>query len=522
MDLIILNGNVIPMTPAGSRPEAIAVKSGRIARAGPNREIEKLKTAGTRVVDAKGKTVLPGFIDTHVHCTLTGLSLEAAPLDKAESISDVLDIIHERALNTPRGSWVYGNGCTHWTLREKRFPTMEELDRASEGHPVYINSATYHSGAANSAAFRMINPDVSLEGIEKDASGRPTGVFSADDTYFEACRKAYSHLSPEELAHIIRVAADFAASKGVTTLHCLDGQLIAGERDVHTLLAIQAELPIHTLLFFQIMEVPAALHLGLPRIGGCLTIDGAGPEHTALFYEPYTDAPETCGQLFIPESEVRSFVGKAHRAGLQVAMHAIGDRAIDILVGAYKKALEEFPREDCRHRVEHFTIPTAWAVEQAAALDLALPMNPAHIIFWGPAGDAAADRRLGEERQSRAYPFTELFRRRVKVSGGSDSPVTPIDPLLGIHAAVNNRWPQRRIPVDDALRMFTVNGAWAGREEKTKGTIEEGKWADLVILDRDPFQFPEAIREFNIEMTIARGKIVYQTGGRMDDEKINS
>ena len=515
MDLIILNGNVIPMTPANGREQAIAVQNGRIARVGANPQIERLKSAGTQVVDAKGKTVLPGFIDTHVHLTQTGLSLESARLDKAASVSEVCDIIHERALQTPPGGWVYGNGCAHWTLREKRFPTMKELDRVSEGHPVFITSATYHSGVANSAAFRVIDPDVSLEGIEKDRStGEPTGLFSTDDTFFEACRKAFSQLSDEEIAGLIRSAARFAAARGVTTLHCLDGQFIAGDRDVTTLQRMQSALPIHTLVLFQTMDVPAVLKLGLPRIGGCLTIDGAGPEHTALFYEPYDDAPETCGRLFIPEGEIRSFVKKAHHAGLQIAMHAIGDRAIDILVGAYKEAMEAFPREDCRHRVEHFTIPTDWAIEQAAALRLALPMNPAHMTYWGPPADAAMERRLGKKRVDRAYPFVELCRRGVRVSGGSDSPVTPIDPLRGIHAAVNSSRDSRRVSAEEALRMFTVNGAWAGREEETKGTIEQGKWADLVLLDRDPFQEPEYIDEFQIEMTIAKGQVVYQRAGQ--------
>ncbi len=514
MDLIILNGNVTPMTTANGRGQAIAIQNGRIVKVGDNPEIERLKNAGTQVVDAKGKTVLPGFIDSHVHCQLTGLSMQSAQLNKAETVAEVCDLIHERTLKTPPGAWVFGNACQHWTLREKRFPTMKELDRVSGGHPVYINSATYHSGVANSAAFRVIDLDVNLEGIEKDRStGEPTGLFSTDDTHFAASQKAYSFLNDEEIADLIRTAVHFAASRGVTTLHCLDGGDLGDSRAVHVLKRIQSTLPIDTVLLFQTTDVPAVLKLGLPRIGGCLCIDGAGPEHTALFYEPYNDAPETCGRLFIPEREIRSFVNKAHRAGLQIAMHAIGDRAIDILVGAYMEAMEAFPREDCRHRVEHFTFPTDWAMECAAKLNLGLPMNPAHTTFWGPQSEAASERRMGKKRVDRAYPFVELCRRGLKVSGGSDSPVTPIDPLMGIHAAVNNPRDLRRVSVEEALRMFTVNGAWVGHEEETKGTIEEGKWADLVILDRDPFRDPEHINEFQIEMTIAKGKIIYPPPG---------
>jgi predicted amidohydrolase YtcJ len=311
-----------------------------------------------------------------------------------------------------------------------------------------------------------------------------------------------------------RTAASFAASRGVTTVHCLEGQFMRRDEDVVRLLGLGSSLPVHAVVYFQTMDVARVVELGLPRIGGCLTIDGSGFDHTALMYEPYTDEPSTKGTLYIPEARVREFVSQAHTAGLQVAMHAIGDRAIDILVGAYAEAMQEGPKSGFRHRVEHFYVPSDWAIAQAEKLGLALPMQPAFAWTWDREAESECARIWGRRRADRAEPYVRLFDRGIRVAGGSDSPVTEIDPLLGIHAAANAPHPARRISVDDALRMFTVNGAWAAFEESDKGTVEVGKLADLTIIDGDPLAEPEHIKDFTVEMTIKSGEVVYANPGR--------
>jgi predicted amidohydrolase YtcJ len=509
-DLIVLNANVIPMTVPRKRERALAVKDGRIVRVGSNRAVAELRRPETKVIDLAGQTVLPGFIDSHLHATLTGLSLNAARLETAPDVHEVLDRIRAKAQKTPAGKWVLGMGCVPWALKEGRFPTMAELDGVCPSHPVFICAVTFHSSAVNTRGFELIGIDPNMHGVEKDSAGRPTGSFLSDDSHFFASTKALGSLSDEELAELFHQVADFAVARGVTTMHCLDGQFVADDRDVYVLHKIRNSLPLHTLIMFQTNDVKKALDLGLPRIGGCLTIDGAGFEHTALFYEPYTDRPDLYGQLYIPEPALESFVTQAHQAGLQIGMHAIGDKAVDILVKAYQKAQARYPREDARHRVEHFITPTDWAMDTAADMGLALPMQPVFPFLWDTPQHSEYVRLLGPERANRLEPFVELQKRGLIISGGSDSPVTDINPLLGIHAGVNMPNPVRRVSVEEALRMFTINGAWVGKEEADKGTIEVGKLADLVVLDGDPYREPQRIKDFSVKMTIVAGSVAYR------------
>ena len=510
MDMILFGGNVITMAAPDRRQQAVAVDSGRIVAVGDSESIKGLADANTRIVDLAGKTLLPGLIDSHVHLFLTGLALSAVALQDAASVADVCDAVRERARDTLPGCWVYGMGCAPWTLKEARYPTLSELDEAAPDNPVYISAVTFHSGATNTRGFREIGLEPEGDGVEKDASGTPTGAFVSDDAHFAAAEAAFGALSRDEIDEMYRAAARFAASRGVTTLHCLEGQFMKGDEDVLCLLRLRASLAVHAVVYYQTMDVARVVELGLPRIGGCLTIDGSGFDHTALMYEPYTDEPSTKGDLYIPEARVREFVSQAHAAGLQVAMHAIGDRAVDILVSAYAEATGNRPRIDCRHRAEHFYVPSEWAITKAERLGLALPMQPAFAWLWDLDADSECARIWGRQRADRAEPYARLFDRGMMVAGGSDSPVTEIDPLLGIHSAANHPHPARRISVDNALRMFTVNGAWAAFEEKEKGPVEVGKLADLTVIDGDPFAERERIKDFSVEMTIKRGSVVYE------------
>lgn len=512
MDLILLNGNIITMNIPNKREQAVAINDGKIARVGPNWVIEPLRRDNTKVVNLNGKTVLPGFIDSHLHASLTGICLNSVQLLTATSVAEVCELIHDHAIKTPCGKWVFGTLCVPWAMKERRFPTMAELDKVSEGHPVYIASVTLHSGVANSLAFEHIAIDTKLAGVEKDPStGQPTGAFLTDDTHFYAVNKAYGTMSDEDIESCYQTTARLAVSRGATTIHCLDGQFVEGDRDVMALSDIQEKLQIHTLIMWQTMEVQKIVDMGLPRIGGCLTLDGTAFEHTALMYDPYSDGPDVCGELYIPQGTVESFILKAQKAGLQVGMHAIGDRAVDILVKAYEKAHQAYPQEDIRHRVEHFITPTDWAMDKAVELGLALMMQPVFPYLWDQPDASEYTRLLGPNRRNRMEPFQEILKRGGIICGGSDSPVTEINPLLGIHAAVNNPNPVRTVSVEEALRMFTVNGAWVGKEEHIKGTIEQGKLADLVILDRDPYREPESIKDFRVKMTIVQGEVVYES-----------
>ncbi len=505
-DLILLNGAIVSAAIPGERAHALAARDGVIAAIGSGAEIERLRGPRTEVIDLAGRTVLPGFVDAHVHFFLTATSYRSAQLDDVRTVGEACRRIAEQAARTTAGEWVYGFNYPTWTVG--RLPCAEELDAVSGDHPVYIAADTFHSSAANSRGLALLAPPAGLDGVETDPlTGRPTGHFVTDTAHFWTARKAYGALTKARLERQYRAAAEHALEKGVTTLHCLDGQFMDDDRDVQALLGVGPTLPLHTLVMYQTMDVERVVHLGLPRIGGCLTIDGAGPERTALFYEPYSDMPSVSGELYIPEERVDAFVREAHDAGLQVAMHAIGDRAVDTLVAAYARAMAANPRADCRHRVEHFLVPTDWAVDQAVELGLALSMQPAFSWTCDVAGDSLYETLWGPERARRAEPFPRLCALGIVVAGGSDSPVSPIDPLLGIHSAVNNPNPCRRVSVDEAVRMFTVNGAWAGREEHVRGSLAVGKAADVVVLDGDPWLEPAAIKDMPVCLTVSAGAV---------------
>jgi predicted amidohydrolase YtcJ len=255
--------------------------------------------------------------------------------------------------------------------------------------------------------------------------------------------------------------------------------------------------------------------LGLPRIGGCLLVDGAYAEHTAALLEPYTDDSSTKGVLYFSDEELNDFVGRGHRAGLQISMHAIGDAAIEQLLNAYEQALAADPRSDHRHRIEHFSLPTPEHIERAAHLGVALGMQP--IFASMPEGDEVGSRLpglefLGPERYARRHPYRAIVDAGILVAGGSDSEQRPESPMAGIHAVVNHPDEERRLTVMEALSLFTTNAARIAFEEDEKGSIEPGKLADLVILGGNPLTAdPRTLGDIPVRMTIVGGEIAYRS-----------
>jgi predicted amidohydrolase YtcJ len=266
-------------------------------------------------------------------------------------------------------------------------------------------------------------------------------------------------------------------------------------------------------VYFQSTDVQRVLDLGLPRIGGCVLVDGAYGEHTAALLEPYTDDPTTRGVLYFSDEELDDFVGRAHKAGLQISMHAIGDAAIEQLLNAYEQALAGDRRPDHRHRIEHFSLPTREHIERAARLGVAVAMQP---IFAAMPDSGEIDCQLagleylGPERYARRHPYRTIIDAGILVGGGSDSDAKPMGPLAGMHAVVNHPDEERRLTAREALSLFTTNAAKIGFEEEEKGTIAPGKLADLVVLGEDPLSVdPTSLKDIPVEMTIVGGEIVY-------------
>lgn len=511
MNAKLVGGKVITMDPERPAATAVAIRDGKIAAVGDDHEIRSAEVPGAELIDLGGRMVLPGFIDSHAHALDTGMRLVSVDLEGTTSVGEVCERV-ARGAERPFGGWVHAMQCAHWDLREGRYPTLAELDAACPDVPVFVESVTGHSGATNSAGLRLIEAGAPQFARRTVAASEEAGWFRDDAEVALAAGVVFGSLDRGELADLYRSVAEQSAAKGVTTLHCLEGGMIPGDTDASVLHEIGGELPVRIVLMFQTMDVDRVVRMGLTRIGGCLCVDGACFENTACFYEPYLDKPETTGYLNYTEDEIFAFVRTAHEAGLQIGMHAIGGRAIDVLASAYAAAQAASPRPDMRHRIEHLQAPTEHSMGIAAELNLALPMQPIFSYLWDRPGADHYVRQFGEARADAMESFARLTDRGLVISGGSDSPVTTIDPLLGIQSAVNNPRASRRTSLEDALKMFTTNGAWVAHQENDYGMLKTGLAADLVVLGADPREESAHIDQIPVLTTISRGEVTYSTG----------
>ena len=294
----------------------------------------------------------------------------------------------------------------------------------------------------------------------------------------------------EEKIGFLQRAARMAMAQGITTVHALDGGDL-GPGDTRVIWRHRDRLPVRVVCYNQSMDLREVEELGLPRVGGCICSDGAFEAHTAALFEPYADQPDNYGTLTFPQEVMDAFILAAHRSGRQVAIHCESERSIEQVLWAMEKALRAFPRDDHRHRIEHLELPTENQIRRMAAAGIMAAMQPAFIpAFIGAADMAQYEVLLGRARLRRVHPYRTILDAGIPICGGSDSPVTPYDPLAGIQAAVLHPNPAQRVNLTEALRMFTTAAAWSAFEEDAKGSIEVGKLADLVVLAEDPYKVP--------------------------------
>ena len=497
---LIVNANIITMDAADHRFQALAIENGRIVELGSEAKLTSLLEQGWPTEDLGGRTVLPGFIDTHQHLMLTGSQETAVHLDDAENIDSILERLAERARQTQKGVWVNGSYLNEQMLTEKAMPTRYDLDGAIPNHPVFIMHATCHMCALNTKALEILKPPFDLEG------GEPTGVIR-DPGILTFMHPAMAGIVPEsKKIEYLLTAADMALKKGITTVHALDGGDL-GPGDTPVIWNNRHRLPIHLVCYNQSMDIDEVMGLGLPRIGGCICSDGALEAHTAALFEPYTDEPDNYGTLTYAQAEMDRFIMSAHREGLQIAIHCESERAIEQVLWAMEKALSAVPRNDHRHRIEHLELPTFNQIERMAKAGIMASMQPAFIpAFIGQKDMAVYQTLLGKPRLARVHPYRTILDAGIPISGGSDSPVTPYHPLAGIQAAVNHPNPSERVSVREAIEMFTSTAAWSAFEEQEKGTLAKGKLADLVVLEKDPFQVPtDQIEDIDIHSVYIEG-----------------
>jgi predicted amidohydrolase YtcJ len=528
-DLVLLNGVV--WTGEESRPwaEAVGITGDRISAVGASRDVRRLAGRSTRVIDLNGDLVLPGFIDSHTHFLSGGFSLLRIQLRDAKSEREFVARIAEKARQSVRGEWILNGDWDHQQFDPPELPRRDWIDAVTPENPVCVNRHDGHMVLANSAALRLAGitrntPTPEGGEIVKDPrTGEPTGILK--DAAMDLVTKHIPEPSFEEKIRAAEAALHHAAECGVTSVHDMGD---SSNFEVYEELFKRERLTSRIFLYLPVSEVEiySRLRLKTPfgndwlKIGGLKGfVDGSLGSSTALFFEPYADNPHQTGLLspdMYPDGIMEQRILAADEAGLQVAVHAIGDRANAILLDVFEQAMSRNGPRDRRWRVEHAQHLRPGDIERMAGLHLIASVQPYHAIDDG----CWAEKKIGRERCRTTYAFRSLLDRGVLLALGSDWTVAPLNPLTGIYAAVTRRttdgrnpqgwFPEQEISVEDAVRGYTSNGAYAEFAEKAKGSLSVGKLADLVVLSRNIFEIPpERIIEASVKTTIAGGKIVF-------------
>lgn len=429
---------------------------------------------------------LPGLVDSHVHLAATGLDLLALSARDFSNIPDLLEAINQ--LDKSQEGLVRVWGYDQDRFQERRYPTLQELDRACPKNLLWINHIESHGTLVNSNSLAAMGQYGEGSLLTGEDNSRARQFF-------------LSMISPQERQEALEAAARLAIRKGVTCLHAMEGGRLFHNADLEALLAI--DLPLDLVVYPQVLDVDWAAKRGFGQIGGCLPLDGSSGVYTAAVSQPYHGRND-CGILYFNREEIRSFAKRAAELDMQIALHACGDRAIDLALDAIAWAREA--GSSLAHRVEHFELPRREQADRARELGAVLSMQPAFDWFWGgPQGDYAYT--LGPERWQTANPLAWAVEAGVVVAGGSDSGVTPLDPLLGIHAAVHHKSPSQRVTLTEALKMFTEYGALAGRQRA--GIIQPGFRANITVLAEDPFLHP-SLKDIAVAATIRGGQVVFK------------
>jgi predicted amidohydrolase YtcJ len=460
-----------------------------------------------RVVDLPGTTIVPGFVDAHVHLTGTGIHDSGPPIDSARSAAELLAMLREAAESRDGPLLVHGFDETTWERPD--LPSVDDLNAVSP-RPVVAVRADGHICLANRTAIDAAGV-AELPGLERDGDGVPTGVIRREANW-AVQRWYHEQLDDHRVQELQLQAASLAASRGVTSVHEMAVPNSRGPRDFEVLMGHRTRLPVDVIPFVASTEIPYVMDFGLPRIGGDLSLDGSIGARTAHLRTPYADGEDT-GVGYLEGEDLTEFFHNAHLAGLQVAVHAIGDAAIELVLSCWDRvygALDSRGRRHFRarrHRVEHFEMPSPPQIERAANLGLAISVQPSFDAAWGHPG-AMYEQRLGPDRAARMNPFRTLLARGMALGAGSDSPVTPLDPMAGIAAAERHHEPFERLGRDEAIRLFTRGGSLIANLEDKKGTLEPGMQADLAAYDDDPFDV-ESVDGLRPVLTVSLGREVF-------------
>ncbi len=517
-DLILHNGRIYPEADRPNRVEALAVWKGRVFQLGSDREILKLRARSVEVVDLKGRVVVPGLSDSHIHLLGYGTLLRTLDLNGTRSIGDIQKAVKAAAEKRPGASWILGRGWDQERLGEARYPNRDDLDIAGP-RPVLLKRICGHVGVANSPALALAGIDRDTrdpEGgeIQRDlASGEPTGVLK--ERALELVQKAVPQ-DEEEAAAAIITAAKRLAGLGLTSLQCI----VEDQFEFRLLRRLKDEGKIPQSLYavLPLSLLNAAIAMGLStekgeagfRVGSVkLYLDGSLGARTAALIEPYDDETGSVGMLTMAGADLERVVQDAASSGFQLSIHAIGDRAVEQAMRAIQKANSLDGRGGLRHRIEHSSLTPLSLLSSMRKGRVVCSVQPRFIY-----SDSWALKRLGPRRIRHLYPFSSMLREGVSLAFGSDAPAEDPNPFEGTWSAVTRPGlpPDERLTVRQAFACYTKGSAYASFSEAYSGTLEPGKRADMVVVDRDPFTCePAELRNVHPLATFVEGRPAWST-----------
>ncbi len=528
-DLVITNGKLYTVDPARPHAEALAVIGDRIVAVGSVADIDTLRGPNTKVIDARGRLVMPGFDDAHVHFISGGLQLDSVDLKDAPTPAEFARRIGERAKITPKGEWITGGDWDEEKWNPPQLPSRELIDPVTPATPVFVNRYDGHESLANSVALKLAGvtaktPDPPGGEIVRDAHGNPTGVLK--DAAQDYVWKVIPPLSRERILRAAKRALAHAARLGVTSVQDMGPSY--QEVSVYSELADKGELTSRIYAVPSIVGVADQAKIGIRRAFGSSNLrigglkgfaDGSLGSTTAYFFQPYTDAPNTRGLLadqMTPPSKMLDRMMKGDAAGLQLCIHAIGDAAISETLDLFTKVEDAHGPADRRWRIEHAQHMAPKDFDRFAKLHVIASMQPYHAIDDG----RWAERRIGPERIKTSYAWRSFLDHGVRLAFGTDWTVAPLNPMLSLYAAATratldgknpNGWvPEQKITLPEAVEAYTMGSAYAEFQENEKGSLTPGKLADIIILSDDIFSIdPKTLPEVKVDETIVGGKVVW-------------
>ncbi len=449
-----------------------------------------------RNIDLLEKTLIPGLFNSHIHMLPTGMGTKSIFIFDCVTFDDVLErVTGQLGRYESNDCLVMVEGFNSAAIDYDQTRDLKKLDAISGDHPIYLKYNTGHGGILNSKLMDKLNKTVSVDVVE-ETMGQVQNLFT-----------------DLEVSEFIVESCNESASFGVTTVNAFIYGDLDDNRDIDVWISNELasrSLPIHTVNFMQTTNVELAKSKGLSRIGGCIALDGTPVEMTAAFEEPYLDQSGKpsgfSGDLYMSDDAVYQMIYEAHKNDMQCTFHAVGDKAVHQAIRCYEKVIHELGPKNLRHRIEHVDLVSEDMLKKAVDLGIIFSVQPSLLHLFG----ANFEGILGQERNDQMGSLQTYKNAGMMLIGGTDSPVTPPNPLLGLHGAVNQETENRRLSVYEALKMFTLDAAFGVHQEKEKGSLEKGKIADLVVLSANPFESPGAIDQIKVLRTVVAGTTVYQ------------